>query len=236
MKTVVVPQIPIFITARGNNTEAIKRNKEALKYNYVLINEMNIFKQTYIISDNHEMLEYAKKLGFLNLIYQECKTEYDITYLDYIGIYNFYKKTGYKPDWFILMAIGQLFKDKTLLYNCIRNIDNKYDVVASYTEISDRSSFFIENDSIISTGHMVTHERSRKKMIDAAIYAIKSDFAIHCMENEINDPSIVFWRGKIKYFENSTVYTDVLTYNDIKKYEHTGYIINEVMHMNRDKK
>lgn len=231
MKTVVVPQIPIFITARGNNPNVIKRNKEALKYNYVLIKEMNIFKQTYVISDNHDMLEYAKKLGFENFIYQECKNEYDITYLDYIGIYNFYKRTGYKPDWFILMAIGQLFKDKTLLYNCIRNIDNNYDIVASYTEISDRSSYYIENDSIASSGHLMTHERIRKKMIDAAVYAIKSDFAIYCMEHESNDPASVFWTGKAKYFENSTVYTDVLTYNDIKKYEHTGYIINEVQHI-----
>ena len=35
-------QIPIFITIRGNNEDAIKRNKEALKYTYVLIRDMNM--------------------------------------------------------------------------------------------------------------------------------------------------------------------------------------------------
>lgn len=232
MKTIIVPQIPIFITARGNNAEAIERNKEALKFNYIFINEMNLHNQTYIISDNKDMLIYAKKLGFVNFIYYECKTERDINYLDYLGIYDFYKKTGYKPDWFILMAIGQLFKDNTLLYNCIRNIDSQYDIVASYTEISNRQSFFIKDDKISSTGHMVTHERDRQKMIDAAIYAINSDFALKCITSEYDDPSITFWNGRIKYFENTSVYSDVLTYKDILKYEKVADRIKQVNEMN----
>ena len=232
MKTIIVPQIPIFITARGNNTEAIKRNKEALKFNYIFINEMNLYNQTYIISDNKDILIYAKKLGFVNFIYYECKTEHDINYLDYFGIYDFYKKTGYKPDWFILMAIGQLFKDNTLLYNCIRNIDNQYDIVASYTEISNRQSFFIKDNKISNIGHMVTHERDRQKMIDSAIYAINSDFALKCINSEYGDPSITFWSGRIKYFENTSVYSDVLTYKDILKYEKVADRINKVNEMN----
>ena len=53
-------QIPIFITIRGNNEDAIKRNKEALKYTYVLIRDMNMFDQVFIISDNADMLKYAE--------------------------------------------------------------------------------------------------------------------------------------------------------------------------------
>ena len=232
MKTIIVPKIPIFITVRGNNIGAIKKNKEALKYTYILIRDMNLFSQTYIISDNQDMLDYAKTMGFINTIYQKCNSDDDISYLDYIGIYNYYKQTGYKPDWFILMALNQLFKNRSLIYDCIRNIDDSYDVVASYTEISNRSAFFIKNDKIVSSGHMVTHERDRQKMIDASIYAIKSDFAIKCMQSEGLDPSAVFWSGKIKYFENSSIYTDVTSLNDIKKYEDTGDIIDKIKIMN----
>ena len=232
MKTIIVPQIPIFITVRGDNLKSIKRNEEALKYSYILISEMNLFNQTYIISDNNDMLNYAKTLGFKNVILQECNNEYDISYLDYIGIYNFYLKTGYKPDWFILLAVGQLFKNRTLIYDCIRNIDDAYDVVASYTEISNRSPYFIYDNKIKSCGHMVTYERDRQKMIDAAIYAIKSDFAIKCMETKDQDPSVIFWSGKIKYFENSSVYTDIVDIKDIRKYEEAGDVINKVKKLN----
>ena len=230
MKTIIAPKIPIFITARGNNSQAIDRNTEALKYASILISDMGLFGQTYIISDNDDLLKHAKKLGFINIIYQPCGNEDDVAYLDYIGIYNFYRKTGCKPDWFILLALNQIFKDNTLIYNCIRNIDNSYDIVASYTEISDRSSFFIYDDKIVSTGRLITHERKRQKMIDAAIYAIKSDFAVHIMEarNEGHDPSSLFWQGKIKFFENTSIYTDIVNLSDIRKYEKTEDILNKV--------
>lgn len=230
MKTIVVPKIPIFITARGNNSQALDRNTEALKYASVLIDDMGLFNQTYIISDNDDLLKHAKNLGFINIIYQPCDNEDDVAYLDYIGIYNFYRKTGWKPDWFILLALNQIFKDNTLIYNCIRNIDNSYDIVASYTEISDRSSFFIYDDKIVSTGRLITHERKRQKMIDAAIYAIKSDFAVKIMEarNEGHDPSSLFWQGKIKFFENTSIYTDIVNLSDIRKYEKTEDILNKV--------
>ena len=230
MKTIIAPKIPIFITARGNNSQALDRNTEALKYASILISDMGLFGQTYIISDNDDLLKHAKKLGFINIIYQPCGNEDDVAYLDYIGIYNFYRKTGCKPDWFILLALNQIFKDNTLIYNCIRNIDNSYDIVASYTEISDRSSFFIYDDKIVSTGRLITHERKRQKMIDAAIYAIKSDFAVHIMEarNEGHDPSSLFWQGKIKFFENTSIYTDIVNLSDIRKYEKTEDILNKV--------
>ena len=68
-------------------------------------------------------------------------------------------------------------------------------------------------------------------MIDAAVYAINADFAIKCMVSE-DDPSKVFWSGKIKYFKNNSLYTDICSYDDIKKYEYAGYIIDKVKALN----
>ena len=56
--------IPVFIAARGNSELKIKKNKKALKYSFVFIRSMGLINQTYIISDNTEMLEYAKKNRF----------------------------------------------------------------------------------------------------------------------------------------------------------------------------
>lgn len=219
--------IPVFITARGNNKTAIMRNKEALKYAYIFIKDMNMFKQTWIISDNEEMLDYAHKLGFKFTFHQKCNNEQEIAYLDYIALYNFHKQTHYKPDWFLLLALSQLFRNDRLIIDCIKNIDNNYDVIASYTEISNRSDYFIENDEIVTKSHLITHERDRKHMIDAAVYAIKADFAIKCMTS-FKDPSEVFWNGKIKYFQNHSLYTDIYTIEDINRFDYISDIINRV--------
>lgn len=235
MKTYITSQIPIFITARGNNEIAVKKNKEALLYSYILIKNMNLFDQTYIISDNIEMIKYAKELGFIHFVHNECKNEFDINFLDYIGIYNFWKKTGYKPDWFILLAIGQLFKDSMLIYDCIRNIDNNYDIIASYTVISNRSSYFIKDNHIVTSGHLITHERDIQKMIDSTIYAINTDFAINCVEKSNGDPSAYFWNGRIKFFENKSIYTDIKNIEDINKYYKIGDIIDKVKKIKKER-
>ena len=66
--------IPVFIAARGNSELKFKKNKEALKYSFVFIRSMGLINQTYIISDNAEMLTYAKNLGFKNTLFKSIKT------------------------------------------------------------------------------------------------------------------------------------------------------------------
>ena len=53
----IISKIPIFITVRGNTKEVFETNKESLKFSYLFIKNMNLFSQTYIISDNKKMLE-----------------------------------------------------------------------------------------------------------------------------------------------------------------------------------
>lgn len=232
----IVSNIPIFISVRGYDENVSQKNKEALKYTYLLIEEMNMFKQTYIISDSQEMLDYAELLGFEHFIYQECKTKEDIIYLDYIGIYNFYVKTGYKPDWFILLSVNQLFRDKNLIYECIRNIDANYDVISSYSEISNQSSFILdENYKIINGEHLNSSEIEMKKIVDASIYAINTDFAIYIMESGEEDRSKVFWNGKFKFFKNNSLYTDIHLLNDINKYYDIIDKINKVKQLSIEK-
>ena len=225
----MVSQIPIFITVRGYDKEIVNKHKEALKYAYLFIKEQDLFSQTYIISDNKsEILDYAKKLGFINIIHYPCGSKKDLKYLEYLATYRYGVENNYHPDWIILLNINQLFRSKRLIADCIKNIDNKYDIIASYTEISNRSHFFVDEALINKTEdiHLLSSEYDRVKMVDASIYAIKSDFAFSCME--FDDPSTHFWGGKIKYFKNNSIYTDIYTIDDITKYSRVYEILNQV--------
>lgn len=219
--------IPIFIVARGNNDMKLEKNMYALKFSYVFIQSMGLFNQTYIISDNQEVLDFAKRLGFLHTIHHDCKTEKDVRYLEYNAIHYFGKKYKVKPDWFIILSIDEIFANSTLIRECIKNISDKYDVITSYTEISDRSRFFLNKEDKLDSGvHRITNEKIRVKMADAAIYAVKTSFAEKCMEQD--DPAVYFWNGNFKFFKNMSVFTDINSIDDILKYRYVGNIIEKV--------
>jgi len=222
--------IPVFIAARGNSELKFKKNKEALKYSFVFIRSMGLINQTYIISDNAEMLEYAKNLGFKNTIHQECKDENDLRYIEYNAIYEFHLKYNVNPDWFILLSIDELFINKESFLDCIRNIDDKYDVITSYCETTDRSIFYLDDDLTLKHHiHRITNEKIRRNMADSRIYAIKTKFAIKCMQD--GDPAEVFWHGKIKFFPNKDLYTDINSVEDISKYSYLGDILDQVQQL-----
>lgn len=229
-KITMTSNIPIFITVRGNSDENIKKHQEALKFAYIFIKEQDLFSQTYIISDNkNDILDFAENLGFTNLIYYPCGSQKDLKYLEYLATYRYGVENNYHPDWIIILNINQLFRSKNLIAECIRNIDDKYDVIASYTEISNRSHFFVDESlkkyEEKSNERLLSSEYQRVKMVDASIYAIKSDFAYGCMEYD--DPSSHFWSGKIKYFKNNSIYTDIYTVDDIYKYCRVCEILNK---------
>lgn len=228
MKNQIVSKIPIFITVRGNTEEVFKKNKECLKFSYIFIEKIDLFKQTYIISDNKKMISFAKELGFINTIYYACGSDKDLKYLEYLATYRYAVEHNYKPDWIILLNVNQIFKFTSLLVDCINNIDDNYDVIASYTEISNKSHFFVDssNNMLNKDKHKLSSEYDRQLMCDSVIYAIKTKFAFECMEYD--DPSEHFWNGKIKYFRNNSLYTDIYDIYDISKYYKIGEIIDKV--------
>ena len=172
----IISKIPIFITVRANTDEILRTNKEALKFSYLFIKDLELFSQTYIISDKQEMLDYAKELGFTNTILYTCGNEKDLLYLEYLATYRYGIENNFYPDWIILVNVKQIFKNVSLLRDCINNIDDKYDIIASYSEISDKSKFFIKDDDDSNNNVLLNKSESllkskekRVKMIDAAI-------------------------------------------------------------------
>ncbi|MBR6907826.1 hypothetical protein IKN40_05015 [bacterium] len=231
----LIAKIPIFITARGNTEEVFETNKEALKFSYLFIKNLNLFSQTYIISDSKKMLEWASQLGFINTIYYPCGNEKDLLYLEYLATYRYGVENEYHPDWIIILNINQIFKQVSLLRDCINSIDDKYDVIASYTQISNKSKFFVDEKLLMKdnkTDHLLSSNHHRVKMVDAAIYAIKTTFAFECMEYD--DPSEHFWKGKIKFFQNNSLYTDIFCLDDIYKYYETADTIEKVKNIEKE--
>lgn len=235
--TQMLSKIPIFITVRANNDEITKINKEALKFSYLFIKDLNIFEQTYIISDNKNMLDYAQKLGFTNLIHYPCGNERELDYLEYRATYRYGVEHNYHPDWIILLNINQIFKHVSLLRDCISNIDDKYDVIASYTGISNKSHLFVDealNNKEQDKSHLLSSVHHRVKMVDSAIYAVKSSFAFECMKYD--DPAEHFWNGKIKYFKNNSLYTDIFNIDDIYKYYDAADTIEKIKEVEKELK
>lgn len=229
---IMITKIPIFITARGHNKEEFDKNKECLKFAYIFISKQNLFDQTFIISDNKELLDYALKLGFTKTIHYECKNSNDIKYLEYLATYTYGKENNYYPDWIIILNINQIFRSYSLISDCINNIDDNYDIITSYTEINNKSHFFIstlEKDKH-NLSHLLSNELDIQHMADASIYAVRSKFAFECMEYD--DPSEHFWKGRIKFFKNKSVYVDIRNIDHIKQYYNIRNVLNEAKNMN----
>lgn len=227
----IISKIPIFITVRGNNDKVIQINKESLKFSYLFIKDLNLFNQTYIISDNKDMLDYATALGFKkeNNIHYPCGNDKELEYLEYRATYRYGVEHNYHPDWIIILNVDQIFKKVSLLRDCISHIDDKYDVVASYTGISNKSHLFVDealNDKTIDKSHLLSSVHHRVKMVDSAIYAVKSSFAFECMKYD--DPAEHFWNGNIKYFKNNSLYTDIFNIDDIYKYYDAANTIEKI--------
>lgn len=228
----IMTKIPIFITARGHNKEEFVKNKECLKFAYIFIREQNLFGQTFIISDNRELLDYSLRLGFTKTIHYECKNDNDIKYLEYLATYNYGITHNYYPDWIIILNISQIFRSYLLISDCINNIDDNYDVITSYTEINNKSHFFISNleNNKQNLSHLLSHEVDIQNMGDAAIYAIRSKFAFECMEYP--DPSEHFWKGRMKFFQNRSIYVDIRNIKHIQQYYDIRDILNKAKSIN----
>lgn len=227
-------QIPIFITVRGNKNDVAKKNCEELKFSYLYIKNLDLFEQTYVISDNKKILDFAKDLGFKKCIYCPCESTKDLKYLEYIATYKYFKEHNYMPDWIIILNIKQLFKNTKLLVDCIRNIDDSYDIIASYTEVTDKSESFIKEylDEIKDKSKISQITDKREKMPDMSIWAIKTSFAFQCMKYE--NPANYFIQGKIKYFKNHTIYCDLYDIDDIMKYKIVKELYSQYEEMQKE--
>ena len=233
----IISKIPIFITVRANDETVMKINKESLKFSYLFIKDLDLFNQTYIISDNKEMLDYATALGFneKNNIYYPCGNAKELDYLEYRATYRYGVENNYHPDWIIILNVNQIFKKVSLLRDCISNIDDKYDVIASYTGISNKSHLFVDESLMnkeTDKNHLLSSVHHRVKMVDSAIYAVKSSFAFECMKYD--DPAEHFWNGNIKYFQNNSLYTDIFNIDDIYKYYDAADTIEKIKKVEKE--
>ena len=138
--------IPIFITAKGGTKNSFSRSYELLPYAYEYIVRQQALRWTIIISDSSELLEYAKKLGFRH-VYQERCINCQFCQLEFNGPYHYFVDNKTNCEWFIDLPLNQPFKSSDLILTCIDSINDNYDFITSYTEVDDRSDFYIDENN-----------------------------------------------------------------------------------------
>jgi len=229
--------IPIFIVLKGCNEEEKYKSKMMLPYAFFYMNEQQFVHRCIIISSEQDLLEYAKLLGFEHTFLESCNHIGQCT-LEINGILHWLNDNkDEKHDWFIDFSIDQPFKDPKLLYNCIREINDNYDIVVSYSKMKDRSKLFISEDNKFITNvdnaqRMIDYCPT-VKFIDSSIMAIKTSFFMNCCAN---NSSIVskynfyqkFWSGKFLTVENKTMFIQILNKQNIDRFDTVHKIYQKV--------
>ena len=88
------------------------------------------------------------------------------------------------------------------------------------------------NDKRQNKSHLLSSVHHRVKMVDSAIYAVKTSFAFECMEYD--DPAEHFLNGKIKFFKNNSLYTDIFNIDDIYKYYGAADTIEKIKEVEKE--
>lgn len=208
--------IPIFIVAKGCDSKKAELTKTLLPYAFDYINQNEILSQTWVISDDDEIISLSKELGFNNIYKEKCK-HCPICHIDFVGIYHCIIDNKIDCEWFLNVRLDQPFKGFKLILDLIRAIDDKYDLVCSASYIRDRSMFFVdENDKFIeNVDRRLSNYCPTVKMIDSSIYAYKTKVFIEDVKSGHFD--VVSWTHKMKTVINNAMFINIFEAEQIKQ-------------------
>ena len=226
--------IPIFITAKGGTKNSFSRSYELLPYAYVYIVRQQALRWTIIISDSSELLEYAKKLGFRH-VYQERCINCQFCQLEFNGPYHYFVDNKTNCEWFIDLPLNQPFKSSDLILTCIDSINDNYDFITSYTEVDDRSDFYIdENNKFVYDKDIRRDSNCPKvRMLDGSIYCIKKSFLDNCVKS--GNTTKAFWSGRFATVKNNAMYLPVRSKEHMKQLDTARVIFDTVSNLKTGK-
>lgn len=221
--------IPVFIVVKANNEENFNNNKELLLYAYDYIYKQQILRQTIVISDSQEMLDYASNIGFKFTYLERCKKCHTCN-IEYNGIYHYLlDHPEIKYDWFILYNIYQPFKGKNMILDSIIAINDNYDFITTYTYVYDRSAYYITdknkfvNEDNTSRVDLIPQ---KVKMIDNSILCIKTKYFLNAIENGYIAKDL--WKGKFKTIYNKALYVPIGDNDDIHQLDIAEKIFRDI--------
>ena len=202
----------IFITVKGESKKC--PNKNLILLPYILNNFSELLKEIVVITDSLRLKEIAEKFK-VKEVFLENK---EVQVSEFNSIYNYLSKNNKFSEIseFIYLPVTQPFSSEELLEN-ISSLDlSNYDFSTTYSIVPDRKIFLLNDDNSFKYN---SYERkgslcSELKMIDGAIYRIKTKF----LEKIISSDNInhCFWNeSKILFLENNNLFLDIDTPRDL---------------------
>lgn len=200
-----------YITVKGTSVRCPRKNHTLLPY--VLAYARELF-DVVVITDDDELEGIAKEYGVA--VYKD-KNTHKIS--EFHAIYGYLAEQG-KLDLdeeFVILPVTQPFRTEQTM-KAVRDLDmTGYDVVTTYTVVSNRSIFILNDDNTFKVdsynrkGCMCTEE----KMADGSMYRMRNTFLRDIVESE--DTNHEFWHSRLLWVENThPIMLDVDTPKDLR--------------------
>ena len=200
-----------YIAVKEHSLRCPKKNHVLLPY---VLTQVKSYLDVLVIVDSEELANICKDYNVS--YYMETDTE---KLSEFNAIYNYLTNNGRlnTEEEFIILPATQPFRNKETILNVIDACLGDYDVVTTYTEVSNRSIFMLKEDNTFKVdsynrkGCMCPSE----KMADGSIYKMTNKFLKKVVESE--DSNHEFWGSKIKFVKNaSPIFLDVDNPTDLE--------------------
>lgn len=200
-----------YITVKGTSVRCPRKNHTLLPY--VLAYARKLF-DVVVITDDDELEGIAKEYGVE--VYKDRNTH---KISEFHAIYGYLAEQGKldKDEEFVILPVTQPLRNEYSM-KTVRDLDmTEYDVVTTYTVVSNRSIFLLNEDNTFKVdsynrkGCMCKDE----KMADGSMYRMRNMFLRDIVESE--DTNHEFWHSKILWVENThPMFLDVDTPKDLR--------------------
>lgn len=200
-----------YITVKGVSVRCPRKNHTLLPY--VLAYAKELF-DVVVITDDDELEGIAKEYGVE--VYKDKNTHKTSEFHAIYGYLTEQGKLDLDEEFVILPATQPLRTEQTM--KAVRDLDmTGYDVVTTYTVVSNRSIFLLNEDNTFKVdsynrkGCMCKDE----KMADGSMYKMRNTFLRDIVESE--DTNHEFWHSRMLWVENThPMFLDVDTPRDLE--------------------
>ncbi len=219
--------IPIFIPAKCETPEQIRQNKVLLPFAYHYLNKHQLLRNTVVLSDSQDFLDYAVRLGF-NKTYLEKCVGCKQCRIQEKGILHYMHDTGTDAEWFIIYSLRRPFKGENLILDVVNKINDNYDFVTTYSIRTDRAMFYIgEDKKFVEDVEVRNPDRCKHyATVDSALFCMKKQFLYKVATSK--NPDNTLWEGRFKTVLNKGLYYDMCDDEDFVRIEKVAKVIEEV--------
>ena len=193
-----------YITVKGNSVRCPRKNHTLLPYVFAYARELF---DVVVITDDDELEGIAKEYGVE--VYKDKNTHKISEFHAIYGYLAEHGKLDLDEEFAILPVTQPLRTEDTM--KAVRDLDmTGYDVVTTYSVVSNRSIFLLNDDNTFKVG---SYNRKgcmcpTEKMADGAMYRMRNSFLKRIVEAK--DTNHEFWHSRIKFVENThPIFLDV---------------------------